>query len=512
MSSGDDADDPRLQQLVEGIVRLAAGDLDARIEPSDLRDDIDAVITGVNLLAEELSYIYSNLELQVSDRTAMLRKTQAELEQMAKTDDLTGLANRTLLNERINEAILASTDSGNPPAVLVLDVDSFKAVNDALGHGAGDAVLIEVARRLKCAVRAVDTVARLGGDEFAILVIEATEEEVLNIAHRASAQLQDSVQVGTETVWAMASIGVRIGTPGHPAESLIRDADIAMYQAKAHGRNNIQLFHPDMLDAVRERSRITAELRNAVAGGELALRYQPVVELASGTVIGFEALLRWHHPVHGLIMPDSFIPIAEETGLILELGRWVLHEGVAQLRRWSETEPELTDFCLHINLSAAELLRGDLLEDVRETLARNHVAPPRLVLEITETVLMSKGTAEEQVLGELRDLGVGLQIDDFGTGYSSISYLRTLPADTVKVDRSLIQDIASDPQQQKFVAAILQLIYSAGLKAIVEGIETAEQAILLQTMGCLHGQGYFYDRPLPPEMVLGRLRSLAHRQ
>lgn len=512
MNSGDDADDPRLQQLVEGVVRLAAGDLDARIEPSDLRDDIDAVITGVNLLAEELSYIYSNLEQQVSDRTAMLRQTQAELEQMAKTDDLTGLANRTLLNERINEAILASTDSGKPPAVLVLDVDSFKAVNDALGHGAGDAVLIEVARRLKCAVRAVDTVARLGGDEFAILVIEATEEEVLNIAHRASAQLQDSVQVGTETVWAMASIGVRIGTPGHPAESLIRDADIAMYQAKARGRNNIQLFHPDMLDSVRERSRITAELRNAVAGGELALRYQPVVELASGTVIGFEALLRWHHPVRGLIMPDSFIPIAEETGLILELGRWVLHEGVAQLRRWSETEPELTDFCLHINLSAAELLRGDLLEDVRETLARNHVAPPRLVLEITETVLMSKGTAEEQVLGELRDLGVGLQIDDFGTGYSSISYLRTLPADTVKVDRSLIQDMASDPQQQKFVAAILQLIFSAGLKAIVEGIETAEQAILLQTMGCLYGQGYFYDRPLPPEMVLGRLSGLAHRQ
>ncbi|ASD22857.1 diguanylate phosphodiesterase [Cryobacterium sp. LW097] len=512
MSSGVDADDPRLQQLVEGVVRLAAGDLDARIEPSDLRDDIDAVITGVNLLAEELSYIYSNLEQQVSDRTAMLQQTQAELEQMAKTDDLTGLANRTLLNEQINEAILASTDSGKPPAVLVLDVDSFKAVNDALGHGAGDAVLIEVARRLKCAVRAVDTVARLGGDEFAILIIEATEEEVLNIAHRASALLQDSVQVGTETVWAMASIGVRIGTPGHPAESLIRDADIAMYQAKAHGRNNIQLFHPDMLDSVRERSRITAELRNAVAGGELALRYQPVVELASGTVIGFEALLRWHHPVRGLIMPDSFIPIAEETGLILELGRWVLHEGVAQLRRWSETEPELTDFCLHINLSAAELLRGDLLEDVRETLARNHVAPPRLVLEITETVLMSKGTAEEQVLGELRDLGVGLQIDDFGTGYSSISYLRTLPADTVKVDRSLIQDMASDPQQQKFVAAILQLIYSAGLKAIVEGIETAEQAILLQTMGCLYGQGYFYDRPLPPEMVLGRLRSLAHPQ
>ena len=512
MSSGNAAEDPRLQQLVEGIVRLAAGELDTRMKTSEHRDDIDAVITGVNLLAEELDHIYSDLERRVADRTAMLRRTQAELEQMAKTDALTGLANRTLLNERIQEAILASADSGKAPAVLVLDLDSFKAINDTMGHGAGDAVLVEVAKRLRSAVRAADTVARLGGDEFAIVITEATEEEILQIAHRASEKLQDSVRVGTETVWAMASIGVCIGTPGYPAEALMRDADIAMYQAKAQGRNNVQLFHPDMLDAVRERSRITAELRSAVAGGELALRYQPVVELASGRVIGIEALLRWHHPVRGIIMPDSFIRIAEENGLILELGRWVLHEGVAQMKRWNETAPDLTDFRLHINLSAAELLRSDLLEDIRDTLNRHQVAPRRLVLEITETVLMSRETAEEQVFSGLRDMGVGLQIDDFGTGYSSISYLRSLPADTVKVDQSLIQDIGSDPQQQKFVAAILQLISSAGLKAIVEGIETAEQAIQLQAMGCLYGQGYYYGHPLPPAKVLDRLRSLAQRR
>ncbi|TFB65608.1 EAL domain-containing protein [Cryobacterium sp. Hz7] len=512
MSSGKAAEDPRLQQLVEGIVRLAAGELDTRMKTSERRDDIDAVITGVNLLAEELDHIYSDLERRVADRTAMLGRAQAELEQMAKTDALTGLANRTLLNERIQEAILASADSGKAPAVLVLDLDSFKAINDTLGHGAGDAVLVEVAKRLRSAVRAADTVARLGGDEFAIVITEATEEEILQIAHRASEQLQDSVRVGTETVWAMASIGVCIGTPGYPAEALMRDADIAMYQAKEQGRNNVQLFHPDMLDAVRERSRTTAELRSAVAGGELALRYQPVVELASGRVIGIEALLRWHHPVRGIIMPDSFIRIAEETGLILELGRWVLHEGVAQMRRWSETAPDLTDFRLHINLSAAELLRSDLLEDIRDTLDRNHVAPRRLVLEITETVLMSRGTAEEQVFSGLRDMGVGLQIDDFGTGYSSISYLRSLPADTVKVDQSLIQDMGSDQQQLKFIAAILQLISSAGLKAIVEGIETAEQAIQLQAMGCLYGQGYYYSYPLPPAKVLDQLRSLAQRR
>ncbi|GAA3310067.1 putative bifunctional diguanylate cyclase/phosphodiesterase [Arthrobacter ramosus] len=511
MTSRESVEDPRLQLLVDGVVRLAAGDLDARIEPSEHRDDIDAVITGVNLLAEELGHIHADLEQRVAARTAMLRRTQVELEQMAKTDALTGLANRTLLTERIQEAILSSTDGGKAPAVLLLDLDSFKAINDILGHSAGDAVLVEVAKRLRSAVREQDTVARLGGDEFAILITAATEEEILRIAHRASEYLQDSMCIGIETVWAMASIGVCIGKPGYRAEALMRDADIAMYRAKARGRNNVQLFHPDMLDAVQERSRITAELRTAVAGRELALLYQPVVELASGRVIGIEALLRWHHPVRGTIMPGSFIGIAEETGLIFELGRWVLHEGLAQMRRWSQTDPDLTDFCLHINLSAAELLRTDLLEDIRDTLARYGVDPRRLILEITETVLMSRETGQEQVLSRLRELGVGLQIDDFGTGYSSISYLRSLPADTVKVDQSLIKDIESDPRQQKFVSAILQLIFAAGLNATVEGIETAEQAAQLEAMGCLYGQGHFYGYPGPAAEVPDQLRRPARR-
>ena len=508
MSAGNGVDDPRLQQLVDGIVRLAAGNLGSRMTPSSRGDDIDAVITGVNLLAEELEHVWSELEQRVADRTSMLQRTQAELEEMAKTDALTGLANRILLNERIQEAILASAHSGTVTAVLVLDLDSFKGINDSLGHGAGDIVLVEVARRLRSSVRATDTVARLGGDEFAVVITEASIEEILLIANRISDRLQGSVPVGTETVLAMASIGVCVGSSGYSPEALLRDADIAMYQAKAQGRNNVQLFHPDMLISVRERLRITAELRSAVATGQLALWYQPVVELGSGKTIGLEALLRWHHPQRGLLMPDSFIRIAEETGLIVNLGQWVLHEGVTQLGRWSETAPGAMDFRLHLNLSAAELLRRDLLEDVRDTLARNHVAPRRLVLEITETVLMSRGTVEEQILTGLRELGVGIQIDDFGTGYSSISYLRTLPADTVKVDRTLIEDIVSDPQQQEFVAAILQLISAAGLTAIVEGIETSEQAAQLQDMGCLYGQGFYYSYPLPPEQVLDRLRSL----
>lgn len=445
MSSGEIGGDPRLQQLVDGVVRLAAGELDARMVPSEKGDEIDAVITGVNLLAEELDHIYSDLEQRVADRTATLRRTQAQLEQMTKTDALTGLANRTLLAERVQEVLLEGADSGKALAVLVLDLDSFKSINDTLGHGAGDAVLGEVTGRLRSAVRTGDTVARLGGDEFAVVITDATEEEVLDIAQRTLVLLQDGVYVGTETVWARASIGVCIAGPGYQAEALMRDADIAMYQAKALGRNNVQLFHPSMLDAVRERSRISAELRSAVTGGELALWYQPVVELASGRIVGLEALLRWHHPVRGIIMPDSFIPLAEETGLILDVGRWVLHEGIGQMRRWHDTDPALTDVPVHINLSATELLRVDLLEDIKDTLDGHGIDPSRLVLEITETVLMSRGTVEEQVLGVLRDMGVGLQIDDFGTGYSSISYLRTLPADTVKVDHSLIEDIGTDP-------------------------------------------------------------------
>ena len=512
MSPAEGAEDPRLELLVDGIVRLAAGELDARIEPSKERDAIDAVITGVNLLAEELGHIYTDLEERVAARTAMLRRTQVKLEHMAKTDALTGLANRTLLNERIQDAIRTETEGGNAPAVLVLDLDSFKAVNDTLGHSAGDAVLVEASRRLRSVVRATDTVARLGGDEFAALITGASADEVMLIAHRAWEALQGRMDIGTETVWTTASIGICFRGPGYSAEELMRDADIAMYHAKARGRNAVQLFHPEMLDAVQERSRITAELRTAAASGQLALHYQPVVELASGRVAGVEALVRWNHPVHGTVMPDRFIGIAEETGLILELGRWILREGIAQLGRWKREAPQLTDFRLHINLSAAELLRSDLLEDLIETLARNAIDPSRLVLEITESVLMSRRTGEQQVLEKIRALGVGLQIDDFGTGYSSISYLRELPADTVKVDHSLIRDLETDPRQQKFVSAILQLISAAELEAIVEGIETAEQAERLQAMGCLYGQGYYYGRPVPAAEILDRISGTGPRR
>lgn len=494
--------DPRLQQLVEGVVKLASGDLSARIPPSEARDEIDAVITGVNLLAEELHYIYSDLEQRVAERTAELIQAQAELRRMAMTDALTGLANRSRLRERIIEALDTVQHGGRPPALMMLDLDSFKTINDNLGHGAGDEVLVEVAGRLRASVRETDTVARLGGDEFAILVPNANEDDVRAIAHRVLRSLQRSITVGSASVWAMGSIGVSIGSEGDTAATLQRDADVAMYVAKSRGRNNVQLFVPSMLEATQERSRTAAELRSGLETGQLSLYYQPVIALATGRIIGLEALVRWRHPERGMVLPDTFIPLAEETGLIVDIGRWALAEALPQLKAWNAVVPGMQDVKLHVNLSAAELLRKDLLDDVAGTLTRCGIAPAQLVFEITETVLMTRETEEAQVLAKLSGLGVGLQIDDFGTGYSSISYLRSLPADTVKVDQSLIKGIDADQGQRDFVAAVLQLIRSAGLQAIVEGIETSGEAARLRELGCVYGQGFHFSRPVPADAVV----------
>lgn len=504
--------DPRLEKLVEGVVRLATGDLSARMEPSGSRDAVDAVITGVNLLAEELQHMYQDLEDRVEQRTAMLQEAQAELHAMAMRDALTGLANRALLAERVAQALQDAGDGSLPPALMMLDLDSFKAINDSLGHVTGDEVLVEVGRRLAGIVRATDTVARLGGDEFAILVPRATEDAVNGIAHRALESLQHSIEVGTVSVWAPASIGVRIGRAGESFAQLMRDADIAMYRAKSRGRNNVQIFHPRMLDASQERSRVAAELRSALGSDQLQLHYQPIVELRTGRITGVEALVRWQHPDRGAISPEAFINVAEDTGLIVDLGRWVLHEAVSQVQRWDRQIPFHPPFRLHINLSATELQRADLVSDLRSTLDAHGIDPSRLILEITETVLMTREAEETQTLAELLQLGVGVDIDDFGTGYSSISYLRSLPVDTVKVDQSLIAGMGTDPEQRGFVGAVLQLIAAAGLQAIAEGIETAEQAEQLSSLGCAYGQGYFFGRPGPAAQLGEMLRAQSVRR
>lgn len=502
-------EDPRLDRLVDLVVRLASGDLAARLEPSSARDAVDAVITGINLLADELEEMYQDLEQRVAERTAALDQAHLDLERMALSDSLTGLANRTLLNDRIQQAVARAERGAQPPAVLLLDLDEFKTINDSLGHGAGDAVLVEVARRLTSVIRDTDTVARLGGDEFAIVMPDATEEQALRVAQRALKALRLPVTVGDRAVWALASIGLRFGSHSQTAEILLRDADTAMYAAKARGRGNIQVFQPAMHSTALARMQVATELGAALAAGQLSLHYQPIVELATGEIIGAEALVRWLHPERGQIIPAEFISVAEDSGLIVKIGHWGLRTAIGQLAAWARQFPLSPGFRLHVNLSPFEVRRPGLSEHIERTLEHHDVSPSRLTLEIAETGLMTGDTNGVETLLRLQALGISIEVDDFGTGHSSISSLRRLAADSVKLDESLIVDIASDPQQRQFVGAILQLIESIGLGLVVEGVETAAQLDELQALGCRYGQGYYFSPAVTVEVMTHLLLSRA---
>ncbi|WP_104165506.1 bifunctional diguanylate cyclase/phosphodiesterase [Arthrobacter sp. SX1312] len=506
-----DQKDPRLAMLVESIVRLSRGELSSRIEPSSARDEVDAVITGVNLLAEELEQVYEQFEKRVESRTAMLRQAHLDMMKMAMSDALTGLANRVALMDGIEEALAqaAATDA-EPPALLLLDLDSFKNVNDRFGHDAGDRVLREVANRLLGVVRESDLVARLGGDEFAILLPGATMEIAMQVARRALDALGEQIRLDSLYVHSRASIGVRIGAAGQTADELLLDADTAMYAAKREGRSIIKVFEPVMLYSRQLRSQMATELRDAISSDQLVLHYQPVVELATNRILGVEVLVRWQHPLRGLIPPDTFIPLAEEIGVIHDLDRWVMSASLQQLAAWRKDLPLDDDFQLRVNLSAVELKQLDLVDHIRGLLRKLEVPAHSLVVEITETAIVTRGEVEMYSLLSLQQLGVGIEIDDFGTGYSSISYLRELPVSMVKVDRSLLVELNTRTGQLDFVAAILQLIRAAGLEAVFEGIETREQADQLRALGCASGQGYYFSRPMPADEASTLLATTRH--
>lgn len=503
-----DDGDPRLAMLVDGIVRLSRGDLSSRMKPSPARDDVDAVITGVNLLAEELELVYRQFEKRVENRTAMLHQAHLDMKRMAMSDALTGLSNRVDLVEKVEKALSAQQEGSPPPALLLLDLDSFKNINDRFGHDAGDDVLREVADRLRGVVRATDTVARLGGDEFAILVTEATMEIALGVANRALESLSASIDVGEFSVHPRASIGLRLATRDHTAASLLHEADTAMYAAKNEGRSIIKTFEPVMLYNRQLRTLMASELRDAIGTDQLCVHYQPVVNLADGSINGVEVLVRWEHPTRGMISPELFIPLAEEIGAISELDRWVMATALQQYAIWRAALLIPEGFQIRVNISAIELRQLDMVDYVRGLLKRMSVPPQSLVIEITESALVSGGEVETYSLLSFRQLGVCIEIDDFGTGYSSISYLRQLPVDMVKVDRSILQEPAKGSSwQPEFVAAVFQLIRAAGLGAVFEGIETAEQAAFLRSLGELSGQGYYFSKPLPEPAITAVLRS-----
>ncbi|WP_203236184.1 EAL domain-containing protein, partial [Methylobacterium crusticola] len=431
--------------------------------------------------------------IDISARKAV----ESKVTWMAVHDGLTDLPNRNLFRERLNERLLEIRRRGEGCAVLYLDLDRFKAVNDTLGHLAGDALLREIAHRIRSMLRSEDTVARLGGDEFAVLLARAGQhDEVAVVARRLIETVQAPVTLGAQQIEVGVSIGIAFAPPhGNDAETLFKRADLALYRAKAEGRNTFRFFEAAMDEAVEERRRLELDLRLALQRGEFELHYQPILDIASGAITSAEALVRWRHPTRGLVPPGTFIPLAEETGLIVPLGEWVLRAATHDARRWP------AHVSVAVNVSALQVRHGHLVRTVRAALEATGLPARRLELEITESALMTDNEHVCEVLHDLRGLGVRIALDDFGTGYSSLSYLRQFPFDKLKIDRSFISGIR-DPETAAIVRAIVALGTSLGMVVTAEGIETPEQFALARAEGCTTAQGYLIGRPCAAGDVL----------
>jgi diguanylate cyclase (GGDEF)-like protein len=428
----------------------------------------------------------------VTDVT-LRRKAQARLLHAAFYDPLTGLPNRALFRDRLEVAwSRARGRDASRFAVLFLDVDRFKVVNDGLGHRAGDELLVQIGRRLETCRRAGDTVARLGGDEFTLLVEGVADEaEAVAVAERVHRSMSEPFLVEGHEVFASVSIGIALGGANTEApEHSLRDADTAMYRAKLRGSRHA-LFDASMHERVIAALRLENELRRALERDELRVYYQPIVDLLTGRLCGVEALARWQHPERGLISPAEFIPLAEETGLIVELGRAVLERACLDARALP------APLTVSVNLSGRQLLQPDLLEQVQRALARADLSPRRLRLELTESMLIESGAVATDRLEDLRRAGVSLCIDDFGTGYSSLSYLHQLPIEAMKIDASFVKAMVTDERKIKIVQSILLLGKGLAIEVVAEGVETAAQAALLVRLGCERAQGYHFARPLP---------------
>ena len=386
--------------------------------------------------------------------------------------------------------------------MLFIDLDDFKTVNDSLGHTAGDDLLMAVADRLRGCLRTSDSAARLGGDEFAVLLEDVSPaRQAEDVAHRLIGSLQQPFMISRQEVFASASIGIAFGTPATNCDHLLRNADLAMYTAKRLGKNRSQIYHADMHSAAVDRLEIETALRHGLDRGELTLAYQPVIELATGRIVSVEALVRWRHPERGLLQPAAFVALAEESGLISELGRQVLATACEQTRRWQMDHCHHADLSLNVNVSTRQLQDDDFIAQVSSELARTGLEPSRLVLEITESAMMQDTDAAIGRLEALKATGVKLAIDDFGTGYSSLSYLQRFPVDVLKIDRAFIAAIGIDTNEVPLVPAILSLAQALHLHSVAEGVETAVQVDALSALGCEYAQGFFFGEPVAARAI-----------
>jgi diguanylate cyclase (GGDEF)-like protein/PAS domain S-box-containing protein len=436
------------------------------------------------------------------------KRAEEDLARMAHYDALTGLPNRALLQGRLKRAMARADRSRTLLAVMFLDLDQFKEVNDSLGHAVGDAVLKETALRLESCLRSTDTVARLGGDEFTILLEDVrSAEEITRIADKLLRSISERADVAGHELHLSTSIGVTVyPIDDHDADTLLRNADLAMYHAKQEGRNNVQFFSPDMSERTEKRVDMLGRLRGAVSRKELQLYYQPQVDVRSGAVIGVEALLRWNDRERGLVEPAEFIPLAEETGLILPIGEWVLREACLQAKRWLDRG--LGPLTMAVNLSARQFRQKNLVQMVSAILAETGLPPACLELEITESTMMHRTEEAAAGLRALHETGVQISLDDFGTGYSSLAYLHRFQVHTLKVDQSFVRDIKSDRDDAAIVSTVITLAKQLKLKALAEGVETREQLAFLRTRGCDSYQGFLFCRPLPAPEIEALLASL----
>jgi diguanylate cyclase (GGDEF)-like protein/PAS domain S-box-containing protein len=434
-----------------------------------------------------------------TDQVALER----QLRHQAFHDPLTGLANRALLADRAEQALMRSARSGASVAVVLVDLDGFKFVNDGLGHQVGDVVLGEVARRLESLVRTEDTVARLGGDEFVILIDDVGGmEETQVLAERVREVLRPRFSLPGWDYAVTASVGVAIGSaPQVDVHDLLRDADTAMYVAKASGKDSVRLFAPSMHARAHERFRLQVDLRGALERQELLLFYQPIYEMYDGRLKGFEALVRWSHPTRGLIAPERFIPLAEESGLIVPIGRWVLQQAIRQITAWDRRHPTARSVSISVNVSTVQLTAPSLVHDVQSELEGSGIEPWRVVLEITEGSLAKDTERTIEVLEALRKLGLRIAIDDFGTGYASLSHLQRLPVDILKVDKSFVAALSEGGKSRELLEAILGVGRALSLAVVAEGIEAQSQMTMLQEMGCEMAQGYLVGKPSPAEVA-----------
>jgi diguanylate cyclase (GGDEF)-like protein len=430
------------------------------------------------------------------------RRAEEQTQHEALHDPLTGLPNRSLFLDRLEHALSVTARRESSVAVLFLDLDQFKLVNDSLGHAAGDELLSSVAPRLEQALRPGDTVARFGGDEFAVLAEDiGSERGATRIAERIAESLSRPFVLRDREHFVSASIGISIGTGSEQPEALIRDADSALYRAKERGRGGYEIFDEVMRSRVIEHMQIENDLRRAIQRGELELYYQPVIRLHSGAVVSMEALLRWNHPERGMVGPLSFIPVAEESRLIIPIGRWVIEQACRQVAAWQQLKPDQAPMSVAVNISARQLADPELISHIEGSVRANRIDPSTLWLELTETAVLEDTDFVERSLRQLKGLGLRLVLDDFGVGFSSLGYLKRLPLSLIKLDRSFVENVPENAHDAAIVRAVCQMAGTIGIGVVAEGVETEEQVRAARDLGCGYAQGFHFARPMPADEV-----------